>query len=70
MGSSESICRITRTDKDASPWVGFCTVVKIDALKDKLEMPNGDSYTYVFENKGLRITEGEHEGFYSVETIY
>tara|TARA_Y100000992_G_C21098135_1_gene411276 strand:- start:166 stop:384 length:219 start_codon:yes stop_codon:yes gene_type:complete len=71
MGSSESMYRITRTDEQASPWVGFCTVVRIDQIGEELQMPNGERYKFMFVgNRGLRITEGEHKGYYDLEPIY
>ena len=71
MGSTGSKYRITRTDEQASPWVGFCTVVTIDELEEELEMPTGQRYKFIFiGNNGLRITEGEHKGYYDVEPIY
>ena len=70
MGANESMYRITRTEREASPWVGLSVVVKINGKKEELKMPNGDKHNYVFEKDGLRITKGEHKGFYSLQTIY
>ena len=71
MGSSESKYRITRTDEQSSPWVGFCTVVTIGEMEEELQMPNGDRYKFIFVgNSGLRITEGKHKGYYDLEAIY
>ena len=59
--------RITRTDyKSDFKWYGFCTVV---SLGDKLKLPNGDTYDYELKDKGIYITEGPHEGFYSLEAL-
>ena len=69
MGASDSRCRITRTDQAESPWVGFCTVVTINELKDELQMPNGNKHKFVYTNNGLRILEGEHKGFYLVQNL-
>lgn len=71
MGSSESKYRITRTDEMSSPWVGLCTVVTINEDAQELQMPNGDKHKFIFINdKGLRILEGEHKGYYDCQIIY
>ena len=69
MGSSGSRFRITRTDEEHSPWVGFCTVVEINEILEELCMPNGDKHKFVFINNGLKILEGEHKGFYHLEKL-
>lgn len=69
MGAAESKYRITRTDEEQSPWVGFCTVVTIDEINDELQMPNGDKHKFKFTRNGLKILEGEHKGFYSVQNL-
>ena len=71
MGADQSRYRITRTDEQASPWVGFCTVVTIDEIGEELVMPNGSKHKFIFiSDKGLRILEGEHKGYYDVQVIY
>ena len=70
MGADQSRYRITRTD-ETQPWVGFCTVVTIDELGKELVMPNGSKHKFIFiSDKGLRILEGEHKGYYDVQVIY
>ena len=71
MGASESRYRITKTENIGPPWVGLSTVVTINEMKDKLVMPNGEKHKFIFiNNKGLRILEGKHKGYYDVQVIY
>jgi len=70
MGANESRYRITRTINRNSPWLGFCTVVKINEISSELYMPNGEKHKFIFTKNGLQITEGEHAGHYKVEVIY
>jgi len=71
MGASESKYRITRTDAPNSPWTGFCAVVTIDEIGQELCMPNGEKHRFIFINdKGLRIVEGPHKGYYDLQIVY
>ena len=70
MGAAESKYRINRTDNLSSPWTGFCTVVTLDKVSSELCMPNGEKHKFVFTRNGLKITEGEHRGEYTLEVLY
>jgi hypothetical protein len=71
MGTINSTFRITRTDKDSTPWVGFSAVVKINEIYNTLEFPNGDTCKYLLINAtNLKIPNGKHQGIYLLENIY
>ena len=63
--------RITSTQKKGSTkkwkyWEGLCAEV---TLKEKVKFDNGEKYSYIRFNKGLRLTEGPHTGFYDFEEV-
>lgn len=71
MGQSQPKYRITSTSKKDTTrrwdyWEGFCAEV---SLGEKVTFPNGEEYPYIRFNKGIRITEGPHKGFYDLEKL-
>lgn len=71
MGQSHPKYRITSTTKRDTTknwqyWEGMCSEV---TLGKKLAFPNGEEYPYIRFNKGVRITEGPHKGFYELEKV-
>ena len=71
MGQTHAKYRITSTIRADTTmhwqyWEGMCSEV---TLGTKLAFPNGDEYPYICLDKGLRITEGPHKGYYTLEKV-
>lgn len=69
MGTSESKFRITKTEKNGNPWIGFCTVVQINEITSTLTMPNGEQCDYIRLDNKIKIVSGENKGIYKLENI-